>query len=49
MGVPHTRSGVPAEMLTTIRAFHVGTRARVLTGDGEHSEMVDGTQVLRQG
>ena len=44
-----TRFGVPAKILTVIRQFHDGTRARVRTDDGEHSEWFDVTQELRQG
>ena len=36
-------------MLTVIRRFHEGMRARVCTDDGEHSEWFDVTQGLRQG
>ena len=36
-------------MLTVIRQFHEGMRARVRTDDGEHSEWFDVTQGLRQG
>ena len=36
-------------MLTVIRQFHEGRRARVCTDDGEHSEWFDVTQGLRQG
>ena len=36
-------------MLTVIRQFHEGMRARVHTDDGEHSEWFDVTQGLRQG
>ena len=36
-------------MLTVIRQFHEGRRARVCTDDGEHSEWFDITQGLRQG
>ena len=43
------RFGVPEKMLTVIRQFHEGTRARVRTDDGEHSEWFDVTQGLRQG
>ena len=43
------RFGVPEKMLTVIRQFHEGMRARVLTDDGEHSESFDVTQGLRQG
>ena len=31
------RFGVPDNMLTVIRQFHEGMRARVSTDDGEHS------------
>ena len=44
-----TRFGVPEKMLTVIRQFHEGIRARVRTDDGEHSEWFDVTQGLRQG
>ena len=40
--------GVPENMLTVIRQFHEGMRARVRTDDGEHSEWFDVTQGLRQ-
>ena len=43
------RFGVPENMLTVIRQFHEGIRARVRTDDGEHSEWFDVTQGLRQG
>ena len=43
------RFGVPDKMLTVIRQFHEGMRARVCTDDGEHSEWFDVTQGLRQG
>ena len=36
-------------MLTVIRQFHEGMRARMCTDDGEHSEWFDVTQGLRQG
>ena len=36
-------------MLTIIRNFHDGMRARVRTDDGEHSEWFDVAQWLRQG
>ena len=36
------RFGVP-QMLTVIRQFHEGMRARVCTDDGEHSEWFDVT------
>ena len=42
------RFGVPEKMLTIIRQFHEGMRARVRTGDGEPSEWFDVTQALRQ-
>ena len=32
------RFGVPEKMLTVIRQFHEGMRARVRTDDGAHSE-----------
>ena len=41
------RFGVPEKMLTVIRQFHEGMRARVRTD--EHSEWFDVTQGLRQG
>ena len=44
-----TRSGLPTEMLSIIRNFHEGMRARERTDDGEHSERFDVTQGLRQG
>ena len=43
------RSGVLDNFLTVICQFHEGTRARVRTDDGEHSEWFDITQGLRQG
>ena len=43
------RFGVPEKMLTAIRQFHEGMRARVRTNDGEHSERLEVTQRLRQG
>ena len=43
------RFGVPEKMLTVIRQFHGGMRARARTDDGEHSEWFDVTQGLRQG
>ena len=43
------RFGVPEKMLTVIRQFHEGMRARVCTDGSEHSEWFDGTQGLRQG
>ena len=43
------RFGVPEKMLTFIRQFHEGMRARVRTDDGEHSDWFDVTQGLRQG
>ena len=51
MGGTHvlTRFGVPTKMLRIIRSFHDGMRARVRTDDGEHSELFDVTQGLRQG
>ena len=36
--VVFARFGVPENMLTVIRQFHEGMRARVRTHDGEHSE-----------
>ena len=44
-----TRFGVPTKIITVIRQFHNGMRARVRTNDGEHSEWSDVTQGLRQG
>ena len=44
-----TRFGVPAKVLTVIRQFHGGMRARVRRDDGEHSEWFGVTQGLRQG
>ena len=43
------RFGVPDNMLTVIRRFHEGMRARVRTDDGEYSERFDVTQGLSQG
>ena len=43
------RFGVAEQMLTVIRQFHEGMRARVGTEDGEHSERLDVTQGLWQG
>ena len=43
------RFGVPDRMLSVIRQFHDGMRARVRTDDGELSEWFDVTQGLRQG
>ena len=43
------RFGVPEKMLTIIRHFHEGMRARVRTDDDEQSEWIDATQRLRQG
>ena len=43
------RFGVPETMLTIIRQFHEGMRARVRTDDGEQSEWSDVIQGLRQG
>ena len=45
----HTHNGVPAKILTFIRQFHNGMRARVRTQNDEHSEWFDVTQGLRQG
>ena len=42
------RFGVPEKMLTVMRQFHEGMRARVRTDDDEHSEWFDVTQGLRQ-
>ena len=44
-----TRSGVPTMMVSMIRNFHEGMRARGRTDDGEHSEWFHVTQGLRQG
>ena len=41
------RFGVPETMLTVIRQFHEGMRARVRTDDGEHSEWFDATHGLQ--
>ena len=41
-----TNSGVPIKLLTIIRNFHDGMRARVRTDDGEHSEWFEVTQGL---
>ena len=43
------RFGVRENMLTDIRQFHEGMRARVRTDDGEYSEWLDVTQGLRRG
>ena len=43
------RFGVPEKILSVIRQFHEGMRARMRTDDGEHSEWFDVTQGLRQG
>ena len=43
------RFGVPEKMLTVVRQFHEGMRARVRADDGEHPEWFDVTQGLRQG
>ena len=43
------RFGVPDNMLSVIRHFHEGMRARVRADDGEHSERFDVTQGLWQG
>ena len=40
---------LPGKILTAIRQFHEGKRARVRTDDGEHSEWFDVTRGLRQG
>ena len=45
--VVRARFGVPEKMLTVIRQFHEGMRARVRTDD-EHSEWFDVTRGLRQ-
>ena len=37
------RSGIPEKMLTIIRQFHIGMRARVRANDGEQSEPFDTT------
>ena len=44
-----TRVGVPEKMLTVIRQFYEGMRARMCTDDGEHSEWFDVTQGRQQG
>ena len=41
------RFGVPEKMLTVIRQFHEGIRARVRTDDGEHSEWFGVTHAAR--
>ena len=41
------RFGIPEKMLTFIRQFHEGMRARVRTDDGEHSEWFDATHGLQ--
>ena len=43
------RFSVSEKMLTVIRQFHEGMRARVRTDDCEHSEWFDVTQGMRQG
>ena len=43
------RFGVPGKILTVIRQFHEGMRARVRTDDGEHWEWFDVAPGLRQG
>ena len=43
------RFGVPDNVLTVIRQFHEGVRARVRTANGKHSEWFGVTQGLRQG
>ena len=43
------RFGVPEKVLSVIRHFHEGMRARLRTDDGEHSGWFDVTQGLRQG
>ena len=43
------RFGVPKKMLSVIRQFHEGMRARVRTDDAEHSEWFGVTQGLRRG
>ena len=43
------RFGLPDKMLTVIRQFHEGMRARVRTDDGEYYEWFDVTQGPRQG
>ena len=45
----YARFGVPEKMLTVIRQFHEGMRARVRMDDGEHGEWFDVTLGLRQG
>ena len=44
-----TRFDVPTKILTVLRQFDDGMRARVRTGDREHSDWFDVTQGLRQG
>ena len=43
------RFRVPETMLTIVGQFHENMRARVRTDDGEHYELHDVTQGLRQG
>ncbi|CAM9661930.1 unnamed protein product, partial [Ectocarpus sp. 12 AP-2014] len=43
------RAGIPEEMITVIRQFHDGMRARVRMDDGEFSTWFWVTQGLRQG
>ena len=38
LGVVLARFGAPEKVLTVIRQFHEGMRARVRADDGEHSE-----------
>ena len=42
------RFGVPPKMLTVIRHFHDGMRARIRTDDGEYSDWFGVEQGLRQ-
>ena len=49
MWVVLARFGVPEKMLTVIRQFHEGMRARVRSDDGDQSEWFDVTQGLQQG
>ena len=44
-----SRFGIPDKMLTVVRQFHEGMRARVRTDDGKHSEWFCVTLGLRQG
>ena len=49
MGGARTLRRTTEKMLTVIRQFHEGMRARVCTDDGEHSARYYVTQGLRQG